>query len=113
MFLDDQSRIFLDFASSPAAAQRRTYVVRRRILSPSPENVHSISIDTTVGASRDPAREKVVTVFPRGLFPADMCTYVTWMSPGVALLVITARFGKSVQTCLNFEPDGLSERMAS
>ena len=39
--------------------------------------------------------------------------YVAWISPGVALLVSIARLGKFVLMRLNFERDGLSERMAS
>ena len=35
-FLDAPSQIFFDFAKSPAAAQKRTSFVRRRIFSPSP-----------------------------------------------------------------------------
>ena len=109
LFLDVQYQIFLGFASSTVAARRRTYVVRRRIFSPLPAKASSISINTTVDASMDPARAKAVTVSPRGFFPTDACAYVTWVSPGVALLVSTARFGNYVHTHLNFEPDGLSK----
>ena len=56
-FLDVQSRRFFNYASLTVAA-------RRRILSPLPEKAHLISIQTTVGASRDPARAKAVTVSP-------------------------------------------------
>ena len=37
----------------------------------------------------------------RDFFPEDTWAYITWMSLGVALLVSTSKFGKSVQTCLN------------
>ena len=93
-FLDVQYHRFFDFASSTVAARRRTSVVRRRIFSPLPEKARSISIQTTVDASRDPARAKAVNVSPRGFFPMETCAYVTGVSPGVALLVSTARFGK-------------------
>ena len=72
-----------------------------------------MSIKNMVGVSRDPARKKAVTVSQRKFFLTGVCTYVTWMSPGVALLAITDIFGKYVHILLNFEMAGLSERMAS
>ena len=50
---------------------------------------------------------------PRELFQMDVCTYVTWIYPGVALLASIARLQKFVLMHLNFDPDGSSERMAS
>ena len=91
----------------------RTYVVGRQIFSQSLTNALLVSIETTVGTSIDSDKVKSVTVLPRNLFPTDACAYVTWMSPGVALLGSTEIFGKSVQTRLNFEPAELSERMES
>ena len=70
-------------------------------------------IDNTVGASRDPVREKLATVLPRNLFPTDVCAYVAWISPGVVLLASITRLGKSVMMLFNFGPAGLSERMTS
>ena len=75
-FLDFQSRSFFDFASLPEAARKSTSVVRRRIFSPLPAKAHSISIKTTVGALRDPARAKAATFLPMDLFPMDACAYV-------------------------------------
>ena len=112
-FLDVQSQIFFDFSRLPAAEWKRNSVVGRHIFLPFLEKLRSVSIKTTVGASRDPNKEKAVTVSPRDLLPMDACAYVTWISLGVALLVSTARFGKSVQICLNFELAGLSDRMES
>ena len=112
-FLDVQSRRFFDFASSPAAARTRTSVVWRRIVSPLPAKMSSISIETMVVVLRDTTRAKVVTVFPRDLLQTDACTYVAWIYLGVVLLVSTSRFNKSVLTRLHFEQYGLSECMAS
>ena len=67
-----QYPIFFDFSSLPAAAQRRTYVVRRRIFLPPTVKARLILINTTLGASRDPAREKAVTVF-QGKFSKRTC----------------------------------------
>ena len=78
-FLDVQSQSFFNFAILPAAFRRKTSVVGRQIFSPSPEKARSISIEATVVASRDTVRAKVVTVFPRDLFPTDACSYVTCM----------------------------------
>ena len=50
--------------------------------------------------------------FSKYLFPMEACMYVTWMSPGVELLVSTSISGKFVQTRLNFDPNGSSKRMA-
>ena len=44
----------------------------RRIFYPLLVKAHSKSMDTTVRDSRDPARAKVVTVSPGGLFPTDV-----------------------------------------
>ena len=111
--LDIQSQRFFDFSRSPVAARRRTYVFGRQVFSLFPKKALLTSIKTRVGTSRDPAREKAVTVLPRKIFPTDACTYVTWMSTDVALLVSTSRFGKSVQMRLNFDPSGSSKHMAS
>ena len=70
-FLSVQYQRFFDFSRLPAAARRRTYFVRRRIFSPSPAKARSVSIETTVGASRDTSRAKAVTVSPMHFFPTD------------------------------------------
>ena len=113
VFLDFQLRSFFDFARSLASARSRSSVVKIRIFSPSLVKALLASIETTVGALRDPDKAKAVTVYPRDLFPTDARVYVAWMSPDVALLVHTSGFGRSVQTHLNFYPAGSSERMAS
>ena len=69
--MDIQSWSFFDLARSPMVVRSRTYVVGRRILLPLTAKACLASIETTVGASRYPAREKAVTVFPRDLFPTD------------------------------------------
>ena len=63
-FIEFKSLSFFYLDISPTAARRRTSVVGRRIFSPSPEKLHSTSIKTMVGALRDPARVKSVTVSP-------------------------------------------------
>ena len=112
-FLDVKSQIFFGFFSFLTAAQRRTSIVSTQVFSSFPEKALLISIETMVGASRDPARDESVTALPRDLFLTDACTYVTWISPDMALLVSTYIFGKFVQMTLNFEPDGSSKRMTS
>ena len=64
--MEVQSQIFFDLARWSTALWIKISRIRRQIFSPSPEKVCSASLNTTVGASRDPAREKAVTVFPRG-----------------------------------------------
>ena len=111
--LDVQFWSFFNLSSSPAAVRRRTYVFGRQIFLPSSAKTRSILIKTTVGALRDTARARSVTVLPRELVPTDAFTYLACIYPSVALLVSITRLGKSVVTRLNFDPDGSSERMAS
>ena len=66
VFLDVQLRGFLDFARSLVAARMRTSVIERRIFLPSLAKARLMSINTTVGDSRDPARAKAVTIFHKG-----------------------------------------------
>ena len=113
LFLDFQRQSFFYLARSLNVEQRKTFVFRRQIFSQSLVKVCLMSIKTAVVASSYPAREKTVNILPRDLFPADACAYDTWISPGVALLISTSRFGKSVQTHLNFELTVSYERRAS
>ena len=68
---DTQPNSFFDHGRSLTATQRRTSVNGMQIFSPDPDKVCLVSMDTTIGYSRDLARVKVVTVSPRDLFPMD------------------------------------------
>ena len=65
-----------------------------RILSSAMAKAMSKSMETTVGASSDPMREKEVTDYLRDFLPTDTCTNIGCRLPGMALLVSMARFGK-------------------
>ena len=88
-------------------------MVGRWILFPDPEKALSELIFTMVGVLINISKGDAVTVSLRDFFPADACAYVTWTYTCVALLVSSARSGKSVHTCLNLEMAGSSERIDS
>ena len=111
--LDAQSQIFFGFVRLPETARMRTSIIGRQIFLPYLDKARSTSIETTVVASSYPTRAKAMTFLTEDLFPIDACAYITWMYPVVDILVSTTRFGKYVQTGLNFDPSGLSERIAS
>ena len=60
------------------------------------ENFRDLSIlrETTEGDLRSPARAKPTTDYPKDLFPMVAWPNIHWTSPGVALLVSIAKFGK-------------------
>ena len=70
-------------------------------------------METTAVASSDPVWVKAVTDSPRYLLRTDSCAAVSWVSPGVALLVSMSRFGKSSHTRLNVSLSGSLVRMIS
>ena len=111
--LDAQSQIFFVFVRLMETARMRTSIIGRQIFLPYLDKARSTSIETTVVASSYPTRAKAMTFLIEDLFPIDACAYITWMYPVVDILVSTTRFGKYVQTGLNFDPSGLSERIAS
>ena len=81
----------------------RTYVIERRILFPALANVGSVLMVTTIGNYGDPTRMKTVTFSLRALFPTVVWKNITCASPGVALLVSTVIYSKSVHTRLNLK----------
>ena len=59
-------------ARLPTAAQSRAYVTGRRIFLPVMVKSCLALMETTIRDSRDPEREKAVTVSPRDLLQTDM-----------------------------------------
>ena len=65
VFSKVQPHSFFDHASLPMSMQRRTSVTGRCIYFLALTKAHLVSMDTAVGDSRDPEREKAVTFFSR------------------------------------------------
>ena len=101
-----QSRCFFNLARSPAAEQRSTSVIGRRILSLFMAKAMLTSIKTTEGESSDTDRSNSETYSPRDLYPMDAYENFSCTSPGVALLVSMARLGKPSHAFLYFLSSG-------
>ena len=93
-----QYRWFFYLVRSLAAAQRSISMMGRRILLPSVAKAIVMLIEITKFESSDPARANATTDSPRDLFPTDACLNVSWISPGVLILVSMPILGKSSQT---------------
>ena len=101
VFSTTQSLCFPPLAMLPTATRRITSVIGIQILLSAMAKAMSMSMAMTENTSRDPARLKALMDSLMKFFPIDACPDVSWTSPGMALLVNMAVFGKSSHTYLN------------
>ena len=72
-----------------------------------------VSKEKNVGILGEPMRENMLTSYPSNFFLTVNREKVSWIFPGMTLLVSKMIVGKSAQICLNLRSDVLAERIVS